>query len=238
MNASTDPLVQRFLTLCCVRLRQAIAQLQIDSQADGLIAILIAAPAQSSVLSQFMPEIVAFLCQLGNFKRLAIQTDHRFLSFEMTDLLATFPTAGHSPLAHDRSHLLEVQAMHYRQNFEALANYAARTHHVFLISTDGRYLEARLQRGSPGTVTPEQMIGQPLSDFIGVDGAAYLMQQLLVAYADGSECPIVYSVVHPNGEARLYQGTLIPVRDSETCILLSRRVTQPVSRSHSPAVRP
>jgi hypothetical protein len=240
MHASTAPLVERFLYLCSFdqRLRSSIASLTIDTHSEGMIALIRAMPRQSPWLSYFMPEIVGFLCQLGNFRAIVIQTDNHCLPFEMSDLLATFPLAGHKELAHDRSHLLEVKAMRGSQNFEALASYATRDHHVFLISTDGRYVDARLQRGSPATITPEQMIGQPIADFIGSVGAAYLMEQLQAVYEQGGERELVYPVVHPNGESRTYQGTLIAVPGSETCILLSQRVKPSSARSRSLAAPP
>lgn len=239
MNVSTAPLIERFLELCSSQhqLRSSIDTLTIDAHADGMIALIRATPRHAPWLSRFMPEIVGFLCQLGHFRALVIQTDNYCLPFEMSDLLAAFPLAAHKALAHDRSHSIQVKAMQGTRNFEALANHATRTHHVFLISTDGRYLDARLQRESPGTITPEQMIGQPLAAFIGTVGAEHLTALVRAVYKQGGEREIEYAVVHPNGEARCYQGTLIAVPDSETCILLSQRVT-PSVRSRSLAAPP
>lgn len=235
MNASTAPLVQRFLALCRFdqRLRDAIASFEVNAYPDGMIAtIQLTAPDQIEWLWHFMPQVTQILYRLGNFKAIGVQTANKFIRHEMRDLLDTFPDAGDPDLPLPSKQTQPAQTVWTDACFNALANYKTRDCHVFVIGIDGIYKDARLQRDSPATVTPAQMIDHPIVDFIGETGASYLMEQLLAAYEQNEERDIDYPVRHPNGEARRYRGTLIPIPAGKACILLSYRVTQ-VSQTHS-----
>lgn len=238
MDASTRLLIERFLALCAAhdeRLRNAIADCKIDAYPDGMVLLIRVAPKQAQCLLDCMPIIVCWLKQLEQFKSIGIQAGERFTNFLMSDLMQNFPEPDHAP----NEAFAQVLKQQWRQDgrgFEALLPYLTQHAHVFVLTLDGIYQDVQLQQGSPGTVPAIAMIGQPLAPFIGTAAAAYLIRELGAAYEQGTARSLEYAVVHPNGEPRLYHGIILPIAQTQTCIVLSSRVRRSAPLPfHSPS---
>lgn len=240
MDASTNPLIQRFYDLCAAadsRLRDAIVVCEVKCFADGMIAVLSAAPQQSNWIISFMPLIVGLLSRLGHFKGCELRTDKRFLTFTMDDLLMTFPQDENAlEIGNDRQSTVEKQAQIDGRYLAALLTYFSQTHHAFVITLGGIYQDVRTHQGSVGTVPADRMIGESISPFIGKAEAAFLLEAMLLAYNAGETHNLEYAVLHPSGEARRYAGTIIPINGTSTCVVLSPRVKL-ASPRHSLASR-
>jgi hypothetical protein len=205
-------------------LSQSIQDVQFKWQNLGLIAEILPNPGCTNRVGRKLLKITAILLALSNIVEIRLK-GRRTLKFLVCDLLELCPAIENIPMQNDLQHEQEIPHARQGKILECLLKYHQQQHSVFVIGTNGTYQDIWIHQGTTSKTPPEEMLGKPIDQFVGLEAAAYLRSRIQKAYEENQALEVSYRILfYPDKEERQYQGEIIPLENMEAVLLLCKRV--------------
>lgn len=106
------------------------------------------------------------------------------------------------------------------RRLQAILSYEKRNATLFVVSTDGVYLDVYIRDGMESRIPAEQMVGRSLSEVLaphpkGLEAAFFLTTQIRAAYEEGKQRTVEYGIWE-----RRYSADIVPVLGSNEVFLV------------------
>lgn len=121
---------------------------------------------------------------------------------------------------------LKMQQVHQRASlFDSAIEVLSESYTVFTLTSDGKYEDVVLHKGTQSLISPDTMIGRYMAEVIGEHSTKTVLYCLKAARQTGEPQECFYDVRFNSGEQRWYQGRACPPKDEQPLqLFLVKRV--------------